>query len=162
MLGDSDGDWWDVFDWSNAGEGGASAVAAETQGGSMSEANALAALNAEQTVLAVRDATRGEWAAVQAMPQQARAEAVKRPVARSTMKNLRSLLRFWKLWIEKKQIVIVGHGPTWEQVAARDGWLHVMGGCTRGSVCECGAGEPFCVCVYQCACARATHWGISV
>ena len=67
-------------------------------------------LNADEAVERARR-EQAEWAAVLSMPQPERSVAVRRGVSRKTRKLLRSLARFWQLWMEKEGVTIGASGP---------------------------------------------------
>jgi hypothetical protein len=78
----------------------------------------MAMLDAQLAAMNESRAVEGEWAVVQRAPRAPRETARKRGLARSTLHGLRSLLRLWRLWEERKAVLIGEKGPTWEQVAA--------------------------------------------
>ena len=60
------------------------------------------------------------WCAQQSVPQQTRAEAIRRLPSRKTLKQLQWTTKLWHAWEKQGAIEIDERaGPTWEQVSAR-------------------------------------------
>ena len=115
--------------------------------GRKSEKDALAEIAALDAALEVAVNASMECAAVVTAPQLSRKDAVVRQPGGKTRLGLRSLTRFWRLWLDKKRIESDEAKPSWEEVHPR-AYPYVSACCV--SVCTC-----MCQCVIaacRCAC----------